>query len=401
MRDTSGLVLDLIRSGGEISRVELAGQSGLTEASISRIVRELLDGGVILETGFGLSTGGKRPTLLKVNNRSRHAVGAFLGESAVHYVLADLGGSVVATLETAGVAHSSLQDLLRRMPAELDKLIRASGVPVDSLVGVGIAAPGRRELGTIPRYDELRDFVDWDWRQIEAELAASTGLAVAVENDSTCAAIGEYWVSGASATEHFLVVNLSIGFGCGLVTGGDVYRGASSNVGEIGHMTIDWDGPQCPCGGHGCLEVLAAPARVVAQALEIDGLQGRLGLSAEKGDHWSDFERIAAAAMNGDAQAVDLVEHSARALATALVSLTNVLDLQRIVLTGPGFDVAGEIYARITREVLEARALIRNAHTFEVRLSASRHGSAALGAATLAIHQQLGGSRRSRALLGT
>nr|WP_284255634.1 ROK family protein [Pseudolysinimonas kribbensis] len=95
-------------------------------------------------------------------------------------------------------------------------------------------------------------------------LAASSGLSVVRENDAACAAIGQFWVGRLSAAQSFATLYMATGFGCGIVEHGALARGASSNVGEIGHMVVEVDGPPCWCGSRGCLEMLAAPRRVIS-----------------------------------------------------------------------------------------------------------------------------------------
>src|SRR4029450_4794491 len=145
-RDTTGMIFDLIRSAGTVSRVELAGRSGLTEASVSRIVKQLLADGVVAETGHGVSTGGKRPTLLELNASSRHAVGLFLGDARISYVLTDLAGRIVASAESPGIAHQTRPAGVPRMARDLETLIDHAGVDRSSVLGVGVASPGRREI---------------------------------------------------------------------------------------------------------------------------------------------------------------------------------------------------------------------------------------------------------------
>jgi predicted NBD/HSP70 family sugar kinase len=399
-RDTTGMIFDLIRSAGTVSRVELAGRSGLTEASVSRIVKQLLADGVVAETGRGVSTGGKRPTLLELNASSRHAIGVFLSDTRISFVLTDLAGRIVVSTESEGIAHETRSAVVTRMARDLETLIDDAGVNRSNVLGVGVATPGRREIsGYLTRAHPL-DYAEWAWHAIEQDLADATGMRITVENDSTCAAIGEFWISRAPAASHFAVLNMAHGFGVGLVTSGDVYRGSTSNVGEIGHMVLDVDGPECPCGSRGCLELLASPLRIADKARHVDGLADRLGISRASNDNWEDYERIANAAMEGDTDALALIEASARILGAALVSLTNVLDLDHVVLTGPGFDIAGPIYARVVADELDRLAFVRNVHATAVRLSESAKDSSALGAATLVIHQQLGGFRRGPGIAG-
>ena len=181
---------------------------------------------------------------------------------------------------------------------------------------------------------------------------------------------------------------LAGGFGLGLVTNGDVYRGSSSNVGEIGHMVLDVDGPPCWCGSQGCLEVLAAPARMVTLALE-RGLAEDLGLRSGPGTVREDADRLARAASDGHAGALAIVEESAHHLSRALVSVTNLLDLDQIILAGPGFGAAGEIYLRHARDALDRLSFVRAVHPTTVALSRSSDISAALGAASLVLHSRL------------
>ncbi|WP_091074416.1 ROK family transcriptional regulator [Microlunatus sagamiharensis] len=384
---THSAILDLIRSGGVVSRVELADLSGLTEASISRIVRQMLTDGLVAEIGTGDRTGGKRRTLLQLNAGSRHAAGVALDFARVTYVVTDLGGTVVARADGEGIGMAAPGDVVPRLAAELDDLVSSAGVDRASLMGVGVAAAGRQDSA----HRVLRsnpNASDWELFDIEDALSSATGLPVVVENDSTCAAIGEYWVGRIPASADFATVYLATGFGLGLVTGGDVYRGASSNVGEIGHLVLDIDGPPCWCGSRGCLEVLAAPRRIVALAIE-RGLAGELGLHGEEGTVREDSDRVARAAAAGHAEALPVIEESARHLARALVSVTNLLDLGRIILAGPGFAAAGEIYLRQAREDLQRLSFVRAVHPTTVSLSASSDVSAALGAATLVLHSRL------------
>jgi predicted NBD/HSP70 family sugar kinase len=397
MADNTGAILDLIRSGGVISRVELALRSGLTEASVSRIVKQLLADGVIAETGRGISTGGKRPTLLQLNTGSRHAVGLLVSETRVEYVITDLAGRVVASAESPGMAHQSRATLVEKAATVIDSLLGEAKIDPGSVLGIGIAIPGRQEFSGFA--DRLHpDYTQWEWRLIEKDLSRATGRPVSVENDSTCAALGEFWSSRAPAAKDFAVVNISNGIGFGLVAGGDVYRGASSNVGELGHVILDINGPECPCGNRGCLERLASTPRIVEGVLDDEELTRRLGLSGAPDDTWDDYERITVAAAGGDAGAARPIVDAARLIGKALVSLTNVLDLERIVLTGPALDHAGGIMAEAVADELGHRAYVRNVHPTEVRLSESGRHSAALGAATLIIHEKLGAIRRPRDL---
>jgi predicted NBD/HSP70 family sugar kinase len=386
--ETHSAILDLIRSSGVVSRIELADRSGLTGASISRIVKQLLLDGLIVETGFGDRTGGKRRTLLQLNPQSRHAVGVSLDFAGITYLVTDLSGKVTARLDADGIGHASPGTVITRIAAELEGLVTSAGVDRDTLMGIGMAVAGRQDSA----HHVLRsnpEATEWELFDLERTLSAAADLPVVVENDSTCAAIGEFWVGRIPASADFATVYMATGFGLGLVTNGDIYRGSSSNVGEIGHMILDVNGPPCWCGSRGCLEMLAAPARIVERALGQPGLAEELGLRGDRGSVREDAALVAQAAAADHEQAVPVIEESAFYLSKALVSVTNLLDLDQIILAGPGFGAAGEIYVRQIWQDLERLSFVRAVHPTKVGLSKSSDISAALGAASLVLHSRL------------
>ena len=386
--ETHSAILDLIRSGGIVSRIELAGQSGLTGASISRIVKQLLNEGLIAEVGVGDRTGGKRRTLLQLNPAARHAVGITLDFATITYLVADLSGTVVARLDGRGIGHEAPGTVTERVAREVVELLSRAGIGADTLIGIGVAVAGRQD-GAHHVLRSNPDATDWEFFDLEDTLSSATGVDVVVENDSTCAAIGEFWVGRISATADFATVYMATGIGLGLVTKGDVYRGASSNVGEIGHMILDVNGPPCWCGSRGCLEMMAAPARIVDLAATRRGLAEDLGLRVSPVSVREDAALVAAAAAAGHPEALPVIEESAFYLSQALVSVTNLLDLEQIILAGPGFGAAGDIYIRRASEDLERLAFVRAIHPTKITLSKSNEVSAALGAAALLMHNRL------------
>ena len=391
---THSAVLDLIRSSGVVSRTELVSRTGLTGASITRIVKQMLTEGLIVETGVGERTGGKRRTLIQLNPTARYAVGISLDVATITYVIADLSGSVVARQDLPGFGRDDPSAVMNRIAIEAVGLINDSMIDPSALMGIGMAVAGRQDSA----HHALRSdptSTDWEFFDMEQTLAGATGLPVLLENDSTCAAIGEFWIGRVPAAEDFATVYMAGGIGLGLVTGGDVYRGSSSNVGEIGHLILDVNGPPCWCGSRGCLEVLAAPRRVVRRALDQPGLAAELGLATvtesldEDAQLRKDIERVTAAAAAGHPAALALVEESAFYLGKALVSTTNLLDLDRIVLAGPGFGAAAEVYLRVVSADLERLSFVRAVHPTQVSLSRSGELSAALGAASVVLHNRL------------
>jgi predicted NBD/HSP70 family sugar kinase len=390
---TKSAILDLIRSSGIVSRIELVEMSGLTAASITRVVKSLIESGLVIETGFGDSTGGKRPTLLELNRTARYAVGISLDDARLTYVATDLGGRMVGRLVSRGIEQQSPSTVIARVADELATLLRELQINVDDVVGVGLAGAGLDIRNGAERASLAAE--EWETFAVQEALESASGLAVVRENDAACAALGQFWVGRIPATQDFAALYMATGFGCGIVAHGTLARGASSNVGEIGHMIIDVNGPDCWCGAKGCLEMLAAPRSVVEKAVKVPGLRESLGLDGSEGSVRHDFAAIGRAAAQGNAECIDLIEQSANYIATALLSLVNLLDLDRVYLAGPGFEEAGAIYLRIIRREITRFARTRTIHEVAVLLSDPALDSAAVGAATVALQHVLTPHQRS------
>jgi predicted NBD/HSP70 family sugar kinase len=386
--NTRSAVLDLIRSGGVVSRVDLVETSGLTAASITRIVKVLIAEGLVIETGYGDSTGGKRPTLLELNAASRYSVGISLDEARLTYVVTDLAGNLVGRLVSAGFGDAYPATVITRIKDELGVLLLQLDIARGDVVGIGVAGAGRLDAtGGVLR--SSLNASEWEDFAVQEALQAATGMTVILENDSACAALGEFWVRRIPATHDFATLYMATGIGCGIVIKGSVYGGASSNAGEIGHMIVDLNGPDCWCGSRGCLEMLAAPLAVVQRAMMNSTLVKSLRLSGEHSELRTDFALIARGAAQGDAACVDLIEESALYIAKALISLVNLIDLDQLYLAGPGFADAGSIYYRIIRAQLESLAFMRSVHPVRVELSEVGLESAAIGAAAVVLQSEL------------
>lgn len=385
--DTYGTVLDLIRSHGTVSRTELVGRSGLTSPSITRIVRQMLEDGLVTEVGTGDFTGGKRRTLLQLNASARRAVGVLIDEVDVTVVLTDLHGQVLARRVARGAGNRIPERVVPKVVAEVESLVQGEGLDRQAILGVGVATNGLQDTREHGLRADLHA-TEWQHFPLARVLGEALGCPVVTENDATSAAIGEYWTQRLPTAHTFAVVYMTSGFGLGLVNRGEVYRGASSNVGEIGHVTVDPAGPECVCGRRGCLHAVGGNVAVVRQAYDL-GLETELGLKGTPRSAPKDFHKISKAAADGHPEAEGVIQRAADALASVLVSISNVLDLDQIVFAGPGFGPSVQRYADTAAERLRSYAYVRAVHTTLVTISTLGVDAAALGAASLVLHERL------------
>jgi predicted NBD/HSP70 family sugar kinase len=387
---STSVVLDAIRAAGTISRVGLTRVTGLTGATVSTVVRRLLDDELVVEIGRAESTGGKPRVLLELNQSARFAVGAHLDHSGITYAVTNLAGAPVARMTRPGPGDDAPATVLERMAREIDMLVTGVGIDPARVLGLGLASPG--PLASMNGMNRTPPFMrSWEDFPLDTELQALTGLPVLLDNDATAAAIGEYWSGGTDGETTFATLYMGTGIGAGFLVDGTAYRGMSGNAGEIGHTSLNIDGPACWCGMRGCVEALAGPSAVVdaaladprvAQAAGLDALPGTASIATR-------FAAVARASRNGVPGARQILERSARYVAVAAHTTVNLLDVRLLVLTGSSFAAASHIYVPAIRELLEHSFFARTTHPVDVRLSSSADTAAAIGGAAMVLQSEL------------
>jgi predicted NBD/HSP70 family sugar kinase len=383
--ETRSGVVDLIRSSGAITRVELSRRAGLTEGTISKIVKDLLADGLVVEAGQAESTGGKRATFLRLGDSGRSAVGVILDRERIVVMLCALDGSRVGSLEVSGMEDGDADVVLERVAAAVRSLTTEHGVPLQSVIGLGVALSGRRRDQVGRAVGSQQGW--WEWLPVDTMLAELTGLPVLLGNDADCAALGAFWAGRVPAGEDFALVYMADGVGAGLMIGGDVYRGSKGHAGELGHVFVDPAQAPCWCGSRGCLENVGTPAAVALRALAAGEHAHELGIRADDPLRVV-YGKVGAAYATGNDFARRLLTDAAGYVATAVAGLANTLDLGRVVLAGPGFAVAPDLFLEAVQEALNA-TYVHTIHPVEVALRGLDQEIAALGAASLVLHRRL------------
>ncbi|MEU6347024.1 ROK family transcriptional regulator [Streptomyces sp. NPDC046977] len=403
------LIVDLIRSSGPISRVELVDATGLTQPTISTIVRRLIDDGVVRETGDTVATGGKPRTMLIINSRAAYGVGIHLGSDALTCVVTDTRGGTVGRSLVAGpnagtalggpapgggtgsspgpapgaTGSGATGDAVEQLAALYRDVTEGLGLDRQSVAGLAVVGPGPVDLAR-GGFLAPPGLPQWAGLGLADALAARLDVPVLVDSDAAAATVGEFWSRQVSRDRTFGCLYMNSGIGSGIVLDGSLHRGSSSNAGKIGHVAVIRDGESCPCGNRGCLEMYAAPRAVVHRARAVPGLADRLRISPGDPDARA-FDVLARAALYGDEQARALVAESAALLAEGAVTLVNLWDLDTLVLAGPGFVVAGSIYVSEVRRRLAEHSYTRDVHSVRVELSSNPRDAAAIGGAALVL----------------
>ncbi|WP_425824972.1 ROK family transcriptional regulator [Streptomyces fractus] len=381
------VVLAAIRTKGPVSRVELGPLTGLTNQTVSNVVRRLLDEGLIAESGRAPSSGGKRRTLLTPRADGAYALGVHLDPDAAVIVLVDLAGSVLLSRHFALPRPSDPAEVVDRVARAALRLPGRAGIDRSRLLGLGIAAPGPidAEAGAIvdpPNFD--------GWRRVSLVdmFAQATGMPVAMDNDATAAAIGERWIGGEARADGFLFLYMGAGIGAGVMLNNQVLRGDSGNAGEIGHAQIEPGGRRCACGNNGCLEPHCNPAALVDDLFTRHGAATarRIGLTGAPDAVRADWKLLRRAVGAGDAAACDVVRLAGRRMGQAVRGAVALLDVSRVVLGGEALVGVEQVLGEEIDKAVNTTSVVRALGGVTVEPSLIGETAGAVGAASLVLH---------------
>lgn len=382
------VILDSIRRAKHgLSRVELAASTGLAAQTVSNICRRLLDQGLIVEAGKETSGPGKPRTILRLNPRGMFSVGVHIDPAVTSFALMDAVGTVLEFIEAPTDLTSAPAAAVAAMGRRIATIITDSGVDESRIAGVGVATPGPVDAarGTVVEPPHMPGWTRVPVRDILAEV---TGLPVVMDKDVTAAAVAELWTGTTGSAANFVYIYIGTGIGAGLVLGDEVVRGSSGNVGEIGHIIADPDGPDCDCGRRGCIKVSCMPETLVAEARAL-GVLPPAG-PERPGSLPADLAALAAAADGGDPTAAAILSRSAGRMAGAVSVLTNFLDVERVVFGGPLWPPLSATYLREIPALLHRLSVTTKVHSLDVTGTRVRTGGGAFGAAALVMESTFG-----------
>jgi N-acetylglucosamine repressor len=377
------LVLRAVYEFGPISRAEVARSTGLTRTTVSDVVTDLLDDGMVEEVGRGPSSGGKAPILLSIVGDARQVIGLDLGEAVFSGALVNLHGEVRRVVELP-VDGRNGDDALALVYRLVDELLEdASASPL----GIGVGTPGLVDArtGTILWAVNL----DWQNLPLGGLLSERYGLPTNVANDSQAAALAEYTFGGDGPRQaNLITIKIGRGVGAGLVLNGTVFQGDGFGAGEIGHVTVVDDGAACRCGGFGCLETVASSRAIAARA---GALAIELGtpLASRAGGGDPTFEAVLDAYHAGDPAARTAALEAARYLGQAVAGLIGALNIGRIVLDGP-VTAFGDEWLATLRDEAGRRSFGLLGRDTEIIVGRLSPNVVVLGASALLITSELG-----------
>jgi glucokinase-like ROK family protein len=351
-------VLDLIRAGSARTRPELTRRSGLGRNVVTARVGELLDHGLVEESGLGRSSGGRAPRELRLRADAGVVLVAPLGATGGSAGVTDLAGRLLDHRVVDLDIGTGPEPALGHVEELLDELLGSASVPPGAGVyGIGVGVPGPVEFAS-GRPVTPPIMPGWDGYDIRGRLARRYQAPVWVDNDVNLLALGELRGGVARGESDLIYIKIGTGIGAGLVFSGQLHRGAQGCAGDIGHVAVVEDtGIICRCDNVGCLESLAGGLALArdGMAAALAGDSPVLARIAWEGRQLT-AEDVGRAAQHGDAAAVALIARSGRLVGETLATLVNAFN-PSVVVVGGGVAEAGDLLLATVRETVYRRSL--------------------------------------------
>jgi predicted NBD/HSP70 family sugar kinase len=366
-----GEILAMIRRGDVSTRAEVGEATGLSRVTVAQRVDSLLAAGLVREEGAGVSTGGRRPTLLRFDVDRAVVLAASVDTTHTRVAVLNLKGLVLHEVALTAYISDGPEAVLKSIAQAFLEVLAAVGRSPREVEGVGISLPAPIDPQT-GRPSQPPIMPGWDDFPVGEHIRLVIDAPVLVENDANAMAAGEQ-TAEPSDGRPLCLVKVSTGIGAGIVIGGHVYTGSDGGAGDIGHVRLHGENAVCQCGSHGCLAAVAS-GRAVAGQLTAKGIPA---------GHGRDVADLLAA---GDVEAQALVRAAGRRVGEVLATVVCVLNPAELVVAG---DLASPSLLTGLREGLYPNSLPRATRNLDVRLTRLGESAALVGLTRLVVDHVL------------
>lgn len=363
-------ILNIIKAYGPIARADIARLSQLSPAAVTHQTAELIEDGLIFEKQEGDSRGGRRPILLALNATGTYVVGVKLAETRATLAITDLNADILVR-HTVELTAREPNPVCDQLAAGIRELLEMQHIDRARIIGIGVGMAGLIDSANgICRTSPYNGWRDIPFAEL---LEERLDYPVYLDNDVNTLTLVERLYGAGQHVNDFLVVTLGRGIGMGMVTGGQVYRGARGSGGELGHTVVDPEGFICACGNHGCLETFAADPWLLQRA-RINGL------------NIPTPDALVTAADRGDRVALHVFSEAGRMLGQSIANLINIFNPALIIISGEGVR-AGDYVFNALREAIKQHTFGQLGDDVDIRIEPLSDDTWARGAASLVLRE--------------
>jgi glucokinase-like ROK family protein len=380
------IVLNVIRDKGPLSRADVSRRTKLTRSTVSSIVSYLTKKNLVRETGLSSSGVGRRGILLELNPKAYYVVGIDLGTLNTIAAVVDLEGKIVERVEHPTNGEKNRDDVIERVKAAIHEVISASNLNLQKIAGIGLAVPGlvdskKGMILFIPNFG-------WKDTPLREILEEEFHTPIFIDNNANAMALSEAQFGIGRGVKNFICVNIGIGIGSGVIINREIYRGETECTGEIGHTTVDYNGPKCSCGNNGCLEVMAAGPAIARRAVKAirEGRKTVITELVEENLNQITAAVVARAANQDDRLAREIMEKTGEYLGTGIANIINLFNPQMVIIGG-GVAQAGSLIFDPLKRTMKKRAFSVPAKVVKIATPSLGRDCTVIGAASLVLKE--------------
>ena len=377
------LLIAHVRHYGAISRTQLGQSTHIRIPVITALIRDLIEQGILVESGRSTAGRGRKQILLSLNGRHGFVVGIEFDLDHMMALGVDVCGNIVTQRSRPMPAQKTNAAILKGLISLTEAVIRESGYERSALKGIGVADPG---IVDSKEGVSLLCSLLPEWRNVPLRRLVESHFAVPVLLDENTRAktLCEHRHGAGRGFQHLLLIDVGSGIGCGIIIDGQLYRGHTNMAGELGHVRVVENGPICNCGSSGCLETVASYPAIIRQVIK--ALQnGTQSMIAELAGHRLEaisMVHVFEAAGHGDKLALGLLDHAIRYLGHAVANAVNLFNPEVVLMN---FNMAGveDLMLAPIRRIVDRHAIRLPGKSLELRMARIGEKAGAWGAAML------------------
>ncbi len=329
-----------------ISRAELGKTLDVSHATISYLVKDLIEQGLLEETEYSQSTGGRPPILLEFKGDTRYLIAVEVTDRLINYGLFNLNLDLLkrSSYKVDPVQNYNLETVIDNLYHKIEGDLQESDIDLDLVIGLGLSIPGIYKS----QDDQIIDSTTklWERKEIKGELTRVFNLPVYIENDANLAAYYEWSYGVGQSFSNLIYIYLGEGIGGGIIIDNILYRGSHGNAGEIGHIKVKASGKKCECGGIGCLETISS-VTAIEEEVNRRLKNGEESILKDMGEMPFSIDQIISAYNRHDYLAVNVMDEAVKYIVSALSSLVNVFDPELLILGGVFNDFSDQLFNKV------------------------------------------------------
>ncbi|HOL54639.1 MAG TPA: ROK family protein [bacterium] len=381
-RFNRSLVLQTIRAHSPISRIELTELTTLTPTTITSLVDEFIKYGLVKEIGNIKGGVGRSRTLISINSEAYYVLGIDLARTSISAGIVDLAGNLLTVKRVSSdlnqhfpVTLNTLEETIHSLLDEISSQIK------EKIIAIGIGSPGplSPSKGVII---SPPNFTGWSNIPLKEIMEREFGLPTFIENDAKACALGERWFGCCKNTDNFVYLAVGTGVGAGIIIDGDIYRGEGELAGEIGHTTIDINGPRCSCGNYGCLEIYTSVISLIDRIEKEEGLKSLI-----RDGHIETLSSFYRSAREGNIRAVEILNDYCFWVGVGVVNIINTLSPSAVVLGREALINGSDLIIPRVEKVVTERSFFITSQQTRILASSIGQDTGVIGAATIALQE--------------